>query len=60
MDNECDPPLQIVAAHHVNASGVGKIWEVGIVSHYSNVFRSITIGVWEEDDCQREGAERGI
>jgi hypothetical protein len=34
--------------NHINASRVGKIWEVGIVSHHSNVFRSITIGVGEE------------
>ena len=51
--------LQVVAIHHINASRVREIWEVGIVSHHSNVFRAIPIGVWGEDGCRWEGSKPG-
>jgi hypothetical protein len=43
--------LQLLATHHVDASRVGDIWESRIVFHHSDVFRAISIGVWEEVGC---------
>jgi hypothetical protein len=49
--------MRLVATHHIIASRVGEIREAGIISHHSNVFRAIPIGLWGENGCEKERAK---